>query len=599
YTNSTAQHFLVPDDFATIYDVQSLYSPGGLDGTGQTIAIIGQSQINTSDIDSFRAAGAANLPPRTAANFVERQVPNSGSAVIVSGDVGESSLDLEWAEGVAPGVKEVFVFVGNSSNFSAFDSLLYAIDNNVAPIISSSYGNCEQNLPAAFQTQLQTETQKAAMLGITVVSASGDFGAADCDSSPGLPAQGGLGVDMPGSSPYVTSIGGTTFTGDASNPGNFWNATNNMTHNGSVKSYIAEGTWNDTALVNALSATGGGASLLFSKPSWQTGTGVPADGERDVPDVALAASPNHDGYLLCVNDPGGNGNPAVLPCTSGFGDTNGNLDVAGGTSFGAPAFAGIVAILLQKAGAPQGNLNPTLYALAASTPSAFHDITSGNNIVPCQVGTPDCTSGTYGYNAGTGYDLVTGLGTIDANVLITNWNAGNPTTADFTMFGDTVGIAAPGGSGTSTITIDARNGYSGTINFTCTAPTSAKIGCSVTGGPVILNGTTKSATITLSITTASAGLTPGSMPLWFTGSGAVFAGVLIFGVRAQRRRWAIAATLVALALLAAAVGCGGSSSSSGGGGTGTPAGNYTVTVTGTGTDANATTHTTSVIVAVL
>lgn len=591
YTSSVSgNHFLVPDDFATIYDVQSLYSPGGLDGTGQAIAIVGQSQIVLSDIDSFRAVSAANLPARTAANFVETQVPSSGNPVVKPGDVGESSLDLEWAEGVAKGVKEVFVFVGDGANFSAFDSLLYAIDNNVAPIISSSYGNCEQNLPVAFLTTLQNETQKAAMLGITVVSAAGDFGAADCEMTAGLPAQGGLGVDLPGSSPYVTSVGGTTFTGDASNPANFWNATNN-THGGSVKSYIAEGTWNDTTLINALSATGGGASLVFSKPSWQTGTGVPADGERDVPDIALAGSPNHDGYLLCATDSSG----PVGPCTNGFRDSTGALNIAGGTSFGAPSFAGIAAILLQKAGSRQGNLNPTLYALAVSTPSAFHDITSGNNIVPCQVGTTDCTSGSYGYNAGTGYDLVTGLGTIDAAMLVNNWSAGNPTKVDFSMFGDTVGISAPGISGTSTITIDARNGYSGTINFTCTAPTSAKIGCTVTG-PVTLNSTTKSATVTLSITTAHAGLAPNSIPLWFGGSGAVFAGVLILAVPGRRRRWAMALTLLTVALIAAAVGCGGSSSSSGGGGTGTPVGSYTVDVTG---NDGTTSHTTSVLVAVL
>jgi subtilase family serine protease len=599
YTDGSGNHFLVPDDFATIYDVQALYT-AGFNGTGQTIVIVGQSQINTSDIDSFRAVGAANLPPRTVANFIQTLVPGTGSSVIVTGDVGESSLDLEWAEGVAKGVTENFVYVGNASNKSAFDAFLYAIDNNLAPVLSSSYGNCEQNLPASFQTTLQTETQKAAMLGITVVAAAGDFGAADCDANPALPAQGGLGVDMPGSLPYVTSVGGTTFTGDASNPGSFWNGQPNNSHGGSVKSYIPESAWNDTnnPLVNALSATGGGASLLFSKPSWQTGTGVPADGERDVPDVALAASPNHDGYLLCTTDPGGKGNPAVLPCKTGFTDASGNLDIAGGTSFGAPTFAGIAAILLQKEGGRQGNLNPTLYALAASTPSAFHDITSGNNIVPCQVGTPNCTSGTYGYNAGTGYDLVTGLGTIDAANLVNNWSAGNPTAKDFAMFGATVGISAPGGNGTSTITVDARNGYSGTINFTCTAPTSAKVGCTVTG-PVTLGGATTSGTVTLSITTAHAGLVPHSAPsLWYTGSGAVFAGVLIFGVQGRRRRWAAAATLLTLALLAAAVGCGGSSSSSsgGGGGGGTPVGNYTVTVTG---NDGTTSHSTGVLVSVL
>jgi len=596
YTSSVSgNHYLAPDDFATIYDVQSLYT-GGFTGTGQKIAIVGQSAINLSDIDAFRSPTAANLPARTASNFIQTLVPSTGTSTVVTGDVGESSLDLEWAEGVAHGVTEVFVYVGNDSNFNVFDALTYAIDQNLAPIISSSYGNCEQNLPATFLTNLQNETQKANLQGQTITSAAGDFGAADCDSSPGLPAQGGLGVDIPGSLPYVTSVGGTTFTGDASSPATYWNATNNAS-SGSAKSYIPEGTWNDTSLVNALSATGGGASLLYSKPSWQTGTGVPADGERDVPDVALAGSPNHDGYLLCVTDPGAN--PPQLPCTNGFRDTNGNLDVAGGTSFGAPTFAGIIAIVNQKNSftTGQGNINPTLYALAAATPSAFHDITSGNNIVPCQVGTPDCTSGTYGYNAGTGYDLVTGWGSPDVAVMANNWSSGNPTAKDFTMFGDTVGISAPGGSGSSTITVDARNGYSGTINFTCSAPASALIGCTVTGGPLTLGGATTSGKITLAITTTKASLAPGSAPsLWFSGSGAVFAGVLIFGVPARRRRWSVAATLLALALIGAAVGCGGSSSSGGGGGGGTPVGNYTVSVTGSD---GTTSHTTNVIVSVL
>ena len=598
-SNLSGNHFLVPDDFAVIYDVKALYT-GGSDGTGQKIAIVGQSAINTSDIDAFRSA--AGLPARTSANFVTTLVPSSGTSTIVTGDIGESSLDLEWAQGVARGAGEVFVYVGNNSNFTVFDSFLYAIDQNLAPIISSSYGNCEQNLPAAFITHLQTETQKANLQGQTITAASGDFGAADCEANSGLPAQGGLGVDIPGALPYVTSVGGTTFNGDnpatvtgscaAATP--YWEQSCSPTSGGSAIQYIPEITWNDTTAANVLSASGGGASLLFSKPSWQTGTGVPADGERDVPDVALAGSPNHDGYLYCVNDPG----TGTLPCSSGFRDTGSNLNIAGGTSFGAPTMAGIVAILDQKTGTRQGNINPTLYALASSTPTAFHDITSGNNIVPCQVGTPDCTSGTFGYNANTGYDLVTGLGTIDAANLVNNWSAGNPTAMDFAMFGDTVGISAPGAGGTSTITVDARNGYSGMINFTCTAPTSAKIGCSVTGGPVTLNATTKSGTVTLSITTANAGLNPASRPsLWFTGSGALFAGVLILGGPNRRRRWAVAVTLLLLALVMASVGCGGSKSSGGGGGgTGTPVGNYTITVTG---NDGTTSHTTSVLVSVL
>lgn len=593
YTLSISSHFLVPDDFATIYDVKALYT-AGFDGSGQKLVVVGQSAINTADIDAFRASGAANLPARTASNFVQTLVPGTGASTVVPGDVGESSLDLEYAEGVAKGVTEIFVYVGNSANATVFTAFQYAIDNNLAPVISISYGNCEQNLPASFLQSIQLQTQQANLQGQTITAASGDFGAADCDTSSGLPAQGGLGVDIPGALPYVTSVGGTAFNGDISNPANFWNAANNSS-GGSVKSYIQETSWNDITLVNALSASGGGASVLFSKPSWQTGTGVPNDGQRDVPDIALAAAPNHDGFLLCVTDSGVI--PPQLPCVNGFRDSTNALNIAGGTSFGAPTFAGIIAILNQKAGSSQGNVNPTLYALSAANVGAFHDITTGSNIVPCGAGTPDCpTSGAaqYGYSAGTGYDLVTGLGTIDASVLVNNWSSGNPTAKDFAVFADTVGIAAPGGSGTSTITVDARNGYSGTVSFTCTAPTAALIGCTV-GGPVTLGGGTTSGTVTLSITTkATAALDPGSAPLWLGSSGALMAGVFVFGIPARRRRWSVVFTLLTVALIAAAVGCGGSSSS-GTKNPGTPVGVYTVGVTASD---GTTSHTTNVAVAV-
>jgi subtilase family serine protease len=577
-SNISGDHFVAPDDFATIYDVKALYT-AGFDGTGVRIAVAGQSAINTSDIDAFRSA--SGLPARTAANFTTTLVPNSGTSTVVTGDVGESSLDLEWAEGVAKGASETFVYVGNSNTTSVFDAFLYAIDNNVAPVISMSYGNCEQNLPSSFLTMLQQETQKANLQGQTISAASGDFGVADCDSSSKLPAQGGIAVDVPGALPYVTSVGGTSFSGDLSSPATYWSATNNG-NNGSALQYIPESAWNDTTAVNALSASGGGASTLFSKPSWQTVTGVPSDGKRDVPDVALAADPNHDGYLLCATDSAAT--PPVPPCSNGFRDSSGNLNVAGGTSFGAPTFSGIVAILNQKTGSKQGNVNPTLYALAASTPSAFHDITSGNNIVPCGAGTKDCpTTGAaqYGFTAGPGYDQVTGLGSVDAAVLVNNWSSGNPTAADFDLFGSLVTIATPGGAGTSTIAVTGRNGYSGSISFTCTAPASAFISCSISGSPVVLNSSTTSGTVTMTINTAHAALEPAGIPFWFT---------------SRRRRWSVVLALVTVALIVAAVGCGGSSSSTPkGSGSGTPVGSYTVAVNATD---GTTSQTTNVSVAV-
>jgi subtilase family serine protease len=597
-SNLSGNHFVAPDDFATIYDVKALYT-AGFDGTGVRIAVAGQSAINTSDIDAFRSA--SGLPARTVANFTPFLVPGSGTSTIVSGDVGESSLDLEWAEGIAKGASETFVYVGNSPNTSVFDAFLYAIDNNTAPVISMSYGNCEQNLPSSFLTMLQQETQKANLQGQTISAASGDFGAADC-GNPGknasvLPATTGLAVDIPGALPYVTSVGGTSLSGDGS-AATFWSPTNNG-NNGSALQYIPETAWNDTTLagVNALSASGGGASTLFSKPSWQTGTGVPSDGKRDVPDVALAADPNHDGYLLCATDSGAT--PPVPPCSNGFRDSSGNLNVAGGTSFGAPTFSGIVAILNQKTGSKQGNVNPTLYALAASNASAFHDITSGNNIVPCGAGTTDCpTTGTaqYGYNAGPGYDLVTGLGSIDAAVLANNWSSGNPTAADFDLFGSLVTIATPGGTGTSTIAVTGRNGYSGSVSFTCTAPATAFISCSITGSPVVLSSSATSGTVTLTINTSHAALEPAGIPFWFTSGGGLLAGVFLIAIPSRRRRWSAALALVTVALIVAAVGCGGSSSSTPkGSGSSTPVGSYTIAVNATDGTIS---HTTNIAVAV-
>src|SRR5262249_24514393 len=144
------------------------------------------------------------------------------------------------------------------------------------------------------------------------------------------------------------------------------------------------------------------------KPSWQKGVGVPNDDARDVPDVSLTASWFHDPYALI---------------------SGGDFFASGGTSASAPSFAGIVALLNQyvvSIGAQSrpglGNINPMLYSLAQSGPGAFQDITSGSNIVPCVIrSTQDCTTGTMGYRAGTGYDMVTGLGSVDAYALAHSW----------------------------------------------------------------------------------------------------------------------------------------------------------------------------------
>jgi subtilase family serine protease len=412
FTNGASQHFLAPSDFATIYDVQALYN-AGYTGSGVTIAIVGQSAIEAADIENFqKASGLTQKAPTMTL------VPDTGTSVVddTTGDEDESDIDVEWSGAVARGAIINFVYVGSSLNFNVLDSLQYAIDNDLAPVVSISYGSCEPDNSAADVAALQSLFEQANAQGQTIVASAGDNGATDCEttSNPNTIVNGdeatqGLAVDLPGSSPFVTSIGGTEFNGDNSSPSTYWNSSN-TSGGGSAIQYIPEEVWNDTSTANGLSAGGGGASILFGKPSWQTGTGVPTDGARDVPDISLNASPNHDGYLFCASG------ADATSCSTGFADSKNDLTIAGGTSFGAPTFAGIVAILNQKFSTKGlGNVNPEIYALASSNPSGFHDVATGNNDSPCVIGSTDCTSSPIGYSATAGYDLASGWGSIDAN----------------------------------------------------------------------------------------------------------------------------------------------------------------------------------------
>ncbi len=421
FTSSLTENtFVAPGDFATIYDVNALYS-SGINGTGQSIAVMGQTDLynNGSDITAFRAASGL-----TGGSLTLMRVPTSSDPGVVSGDIDEASLDVEWSGAVAKDATVIFVY----STDVFYYSLEYAVDNDVAPVITISYGACEANWGLTNLNALAQLGQQANAQGQTIVAAAGDSGAAGCDS-PATPtsivsiATHGLAVDAPASLPYVTGMGGTEFN---EGTGNYWNAATSASGDisASALSYIPEMVWNDTSSTNGLSAGGGGASTFFSKPTWQTGTGVPNDGVRDVPDISLDASPDHDGYLYCVEGGCMNGFRAV----SSNPDLNGVLTVAGGTSFGAPAFAGIIALINQQMSTPkgQGNVNLVLYPMAASTPAAVHDITVGNNIVPCEADSPNCPASPplqFGYSAGIGYDQASGLGSIDVYNLVTAWKS--------------------------------------------------------------------------------------------------------------------------------------------------------------------------------
>jgi len=379
-----ATRSLVPADIAAIYNLTPLYT-SGLSGSGPNgnpaIAIIGRSNIHPADIAAFRSAHG--LPDNPVTTVI---AAGTDPGFTNDADALEATLDTEWAGAIAPQASIQLVIAASTASTDGIDlAAQYAINHSVAPIVSVSFGACEAAANNAFYSALW---QQAAVQGISVIVSAGDSGPAGCDL-PSATVGTAKSVNALCSTPYNTCVGGTQFA-DAQNPGAYWHPGSNAVL-GSATGYIPEQAWNESALNGGtgLFASAGGQSAIYPNPNWQTG----AAAYRRIPDLSLAAA-QHDGYLIWFN-----GAP---------------LTVAG-TSAAAPSFAGILALIDQKTGSPQGNINPALYALAAQ-PGNFHDITSGNNSVP----------GVPGYTATTGYDLATGLGSINAEQLADNWSTVGP-----------------------------------------------------------------------------------------------------------------------------------------------------------------------------
>jgi len=462
YLAGDGNNYLVPDDLATIYDLTPLYS-SGYTGAGQSLVIVGQSDIDPDDIAAFRSAWG--LPPTTI-----QMVPNGNYPGVNDAEV-EADLDLEWSGALARFATLIYVY-SDDADYSTY----YAIDNNLAPVISESFGLCEFTV-ASNRLGLynyQAEAQKGNAMGITWLASSGDSGAAGCDYGAAI-AGNGLGVSLPASVPEVTAVGGTEFSEGS---GTYWGGSNGYNGN-SALSYIPEMSWNDTAFGGGIAASGGGLSAVYKKPAWQAGPGVPNSGMRAVPDMALAASNDHDPYIVF---------------------SEGAELAVGGTSAASPSFAGILTVLNQylvqngfQSKAGLGNINPRLYSMAAgTTPGIFHDITLGNNTVPCQTGTLDCTNGQFGYSAGVGYDMVTGLGSVDAYNLTTAWSgvAATPTTTTLTANPATI---LPDGSTVLTAVVKASSGAA-----TPTGPVSFTVG-ETSLGVATLSGSGNSASANLTV----------------------------------------------------------------------------------------------------
>lgn len=480
---------LAPGDFAVQYDLNPLYT-AGIKGTGQSIAILNDSNINVDLVNQFRTLfGLPANPPQVIIDGNDPGVDGINDPDGPNYDSVEAYLDVEWSGAVAPNATIDLVVAADTALESGFYlAAEHAVYGNVAPIISASFGICEADLGST-NDFMNSLWEQAAAQGITVLISSGDNGSAGCDDDNTQDyAVGGQAVNGLASTPFNVAVGGTDFyysdyaTGGASIT-NYWSTTtSNNTPAVSLNKVIPEQAWNDSQFglnindyytetdntATNIVAGGGGASNSavcnnndydaitglcdstlagYPKPLWQTGTGVPNDQARDLPDLSLfAANGQNDSYYpICASD--GDCQPVA---------SDGDVQFYGvaGTSASTPAFAGIMALIDQRYGR-QGQADFVLYPLATQFPSAFRDVAVGNNSVPCSYSpsSPNCisvsspitvTDPVYGtategqigtgstpeYNATTGYDLATGLGTIDAANLVNDW--GNVTLATST-----------------------------------------------------------------------------------------------------------------------------------------------------------------------
>ena len=464
-------HYLFPADFATIYDLNPLYS-AGTNGTGSSIAIAARSNIKLSDVETFRSmAGLAANDPTV--------ILDGADPGRVKNDQDESTLDAEWSGAVAPAAAVRLVVAATTATTDGVDlAAAYIVNRRTAPVLSLSYSSCEQEMGAAELAFYNNLWEQAASQGMSVFVASGDAGAAGC-SADTAGAGSRAAVNGLCSSPYSTCVGGTEFN-EESDSAEYWSTSNSAGY-GSALGYIPEKVWNESASDGGtgLWASGGGASVVYAQPSWQEGVSgtSAANGMRAVPDVALAAA-DHDGYFLVEN---------------------GSYLIVSGTSVASPSFAGLMALVVEKQGGTgQGSANAGLYALLDATSNPFHSTPSGNNSVP----------GVAGFTAsGVDYNLATGLGSVDGALLVNEWGAAiEPPT--LTLAAKVQSVTVPQ-SGSAAVAFTAVTGgsFAGSIAFTVRGlPSGVSAAWSANPLTPAAGASTNSVTLTLTVSPeASAG----------------------------------------------------------------------------------------------
>src|ERR1700733_1924396 len=461
FSSSTGLHALTPEDYATIYNGgQSALS--GIDGTGIIVAVVARSNLFNdgtgpgSDVAEFRSV--FGLPPSASALSRGLNVvlngPDPGD--LGGGDELEATLDASWSGALATGALIDFVISATTNTADGVDlSELFIIENDLGNVMTESFGTCEAAVGASNAAGTSALAEQAAAEGITYMVSAGDTGAEGCDNLSETVAQGPVSVSVTASTPFTVAVGGTMFNENGQDA-TYWN-TSNDANLGSAKSYIPEEVWNETCTTQCaqgqppLAAGGGGASVFFAKPTWQAALTGAGDGARDIPDVSLTAA-GHDPYLLCIEG-------SCVP------DAQSNISFAGveGTSASGPSFVGIMTLVDEKMSqlAPpdnsprQGLTNYVLYPLASIQQNAgtacsasatplpnsacvFNAVTVGNNSVP---GEPAYPNGQY--SAGVGYDLASGLGSVNVANLVNAWSSAQfrPTTTTLKLNGGTGAIS--------------------------------------------------------------------------------------------------------------------------------------------------------------
>lgn len=422
-----------PSDLRTAYDMNPLLS--NVDGTGQTTAIFELDGYLPNDVTTY--LNNNNLGSAKFSNvFVDGTSNTAGAGAI------EVELDMEVVSAIAPGANQK-IYIGPNSTTGVNDTYNKIVTDDLAPVTSTSWGECEADSGNSELSALDNIFAQAAAQGQTIFAAAGDSGAFDCDTN-------ALAVDSPADDPNVVGVGGT----------------NLQVGTGSV--YGSESVWSDPTDTQRSpngSGGGGGLSTFFAKPAFQTGPGFDTNTMRHVPDVSADADPASGYAIFCTASAAG--------CPA-----SGNVEV-GGTSAAAPLWAGVTtdtnAFLASQGKSSLGHVNAELYTLFNTTQSftAYHDITVGNNL---------------NFNATVGYDLASGIGTPDVwnfarDAAGVNNGGGN----DFSISPNPSSLSiAQGTSGTSTISTAVTSGSAATVSLTVSVspagPTASLSSTSVTAG---------------------------------------------------------------------------------------------------------------------